>query len=206
MDESPRFDTGALLELEDLIQVGAKEADFQTFFEAHPDFLVIATGLRHGAVHCQIALEPEQGGDLIPDFLLERLDNGMVDILDLKRSNVELRRWAKNRHRFRDSVMEVAAQLEQYRNFFEDKANRENFQRRYGLRGYRPRVIAVIGRDLNYYEDVERIRAEALLPTHLELLTYDEIVRRLRQLRQLWAGHTIESNLRPDQRTRRNAT
>jgi hypothetical protein len=190
VDESPRLPEDTLRELEHLMARDAREAAFQAFFEKHPEILIAGTGARYKSVHCQLVLTPEDGSNsLIPDFFLERLDIGMLDILDLKRANVALRRRVTNRNRFRDAVMDVVSQLERYRNFFEDRGNRQRFKSAYGLEAYRPRVIAIMGRDADYYQDIERVRLEGLLPSHFELLTYDEIMRRVRNLRSLLRIH-----------------
>ena len=186
VDESLGFSEDALRELEHLIARDVREAAFQDFFERHPEILIAGTGARYKSVHCQLVLTPEDGSNaLIPDFFLERLDTGMLDILDLKRANVALRRRVRNRNRFRDAVMDVVSQLEHFRNFFEDRGNRQLFKSTYGLEAYKPRVIAIMGRDADYYQDIERVRLEGLLPSHFELLTYDEVIRRVSNLRSL---------------------
>ncbi len=185
VNESDRYLGDALNELEYLIRRDAKENAFQAFFERNQELLLLALGAQHRSVHCQLVLYPESEGTRIPDFFLERLDTGMCDILDLKRPNAALQRRVRNRLRFRDVVMDAVAQLEGYRNYFEDRRNREDFQRRYGLKAYRPRVIAIIGRASDNYEEIERVQASGLLPSHFEFLTYDDILSRVRHLSSL---------------------
>jgi hypothetical protein len=184
--ENRRFSDDSLAELCDLVDMEADERRFQKFFEENPRLLILATGPKYHAVHSQIVLTPESGHSMIPDFLLERMDTGMCDILDLKRANAVLRRTVKNRNRFSDAIMDVVSQLEHYRNYFEDKAHRDEFNLKYGLKAYRPQVMAIIGRRNDYYSDIERIRLEGLLPSHFELITYDDIIERIKSLNGLY--------------------
>ncbi len=181
-----RFREEAISELENLINKNALEKDFQDFFERNPEFL-LTLGAYKG-IHSQLILQEQNGEKSIPDFFLEKLNSDFCDVVDLKRANMELARNQTRRKRFRDAIMEGVAQLEYYRNFFEDKRNREDFRRRYGLQAYRPRIVLIIGRRQNYYDEVESIRTRALLPGHLELRTYDDIVELARHYVKLISG------------------
>jgi hypothetical protein len=172
--------TQAILEeLEFLINKNSKESDFQKFFEKNPDILLKAFGPKYSNVHSQIILQQDKGR-LIPDFFLERIDDGYCDILDLKRSNLNLKKQVRSHMNFKNAVFSVVAQLETYRNYFEDSINQNNFAQKYNLKSFRPKTIAIIGRKIDYYKDIERIKIEGLLPTHFELLTYDDIVERIK--------------------------
>lgn len=183
---STRFTTDAILYLEDLINSGAKEGEFQRFFEQHPEFL-LACG-DYVRLHPQIVLTKDDGQRLIPDFFLEKLNSTFCDVCDLKRPTAELVRHQKNRGRFRDALMEAVAQLTHYRDWFEERDYREAFHRRYGLQAYRPRVIVVIGRRQSFYDEVERIALESQLPSWVTLKTYDDVVERARQWKELLAA------------------
>lgn len=84
--------------------------------------------------------------------------------------------------------MEVIAQLATYRDWFEDKANREAFHRRYGLKAYRPRVVAVIGRTESFDDEIQRIRLEDQLPRWVTIATYDDVVARAKHWKLLLAA------------------
>lgn len=99
-----RFSRQAIGQLEELINGGAKEKEFQDFFERHPEFL-LALG-DYTNLHPQLILSEDDGGSLIPDFFLEKMDSGICDICDLKRPTAELVRYQRHRFRFRDAVME----------------------------------------------------------------------------------------------------
>lgn len=171
--ESILVSAQALQELEVLIDGNAPEKSFQHFFEEHPGFL---TSLGpYSAAYPQLVLRRDDGVREIPDFFLERLDTGFCDLLDLKRASQELVRRQPRRTRFRDAVMEAVAQLEGYRDYFEDRENRRRFRDDFGLEAYRPRVVVVIGRRRAFEDAVERIRLESRLPGWVELKTYDDI-------------------------------
>lgn len=177
------FTSEAIEELESLINSDARESEFQSFFELHPEFL-LALG-DYKALHPQLILHEDDGGKLIPDFFLEKINSDLCDICDLKRPTAELIRHQRHRVRFRDAIHEAVAQLDHYRDWFEDRTNREAFKRQYGLSPYRPKVVVVIGRQLNFYDDIQRIKLESELPAWVSLKTYDDIVAKARQWKYL---------------------
>jgi len=178
-----RFSATAVLYLEDLINCGASEADFQRFFEEHPEFL-LAFG-DYVRLHPQVILTKDDGGRLIPDFFLEKINSDFCDICDLKLPTTELVRRQKNRPRFRDAVMEAVAQLTYYRDWFEEGGRRKAFNLRYGLQAYRPRVVVVIGRRESFYDEIERISLETQLPSWVSLKTYDDVLDGAKRWREL---------------------
>ncbi|MGZ8306149.1 MAG: Shedu anti-phage system protein SduA domain-containing protein [Allosphingosinicella sp.] len=178
-----RFSEKSIFVLEDLINSDAKEAEFQTFFEGNPEFL-LALG-DYVKIHPQLILTEDDGGSLIPDFFLEKVDSGLCDICDLKRPTRELVRYQRHRERFRALVAEAVAQLSHYKNWFDDKSNRELFRGRYGLKSYRPKVVMIIGRRSAFEDDVKRLTLEAQLPDYVILKTYDDVVSSARRWRSM---------------------
>ncbi len=135
----------ALSHLEALINGNSNENEFQQFFEGHPEFLLALGGGEYVELHPQVVIERDEGS-LIPDFFLEKLNDKFADICDLKLATQRLTANRHNRLGFRAAVHEAIAQLDFYRNWFEDREKREAFYRKTGLRVYRPRVIVIIGR------------------------------------------------------------
>ena len=178
-----RFTREAAEHLEHLINNSASEREFQLFFEKHHEFL-LALG-DYSNLHSQLILHEDTGKKLIPDFFLEKFDSDFCDILDLKKANVALVREQPRRRRFRDAVMEAVAQLGVYRDWFDDKQNREWFHSRYGLKAFRPRVVAIIGRTNCFYDEMEHIRLLDHLPRWVRLHTYDEVVAKARYWKKL---------------------
>ena len=186
LQPSTAFSPESISELEYLVNHSAKEQDFQHFFEARPEFL-LALG-DYIRIHPQLVLAEDSGSRLIPDFFLEKLDSNFCDICDLKLPTTALARYQFHRLRFRDAIMEAVAQLDHYRDWFEESSNQKRFQTVYGLRGFRPKVVLVIGRSANFYDEIDRIRLESRLPAHIVLRTYDDIVAKARQWRKLVHG------------------
>jgi len=172
-----------LREFEFLINSDVKESTFQEFFVRNPHFLLALGPYRR--IHPQLILHHDEEGGLIPDFFLERIDSDLCDICDLKRPSTELVRHKKHRVRFSSVITQGLAQLREYRDWFDDQANREIFRSRYGLLAYRPRVVLIIGRSMSYYDDVERIKLEADLASWVHVTTYDDVLERVKHWRSL---------------------
>lgn len=166
------FSEDSLEEFEDLINSHVGEKYFQTFFERHQEYLTMLGP--YGSVHSHLVLSSEDG-KLIPDFFLEKLGSKSVDIVDIKLPSAEVVRNQRYRVRFRDAIDEAVAQLALYRDYFDDRSNREEFERKYGLAGYRPSAYVIIGRSRSYDSDFQRARLESGLPAWLKLVTYDDL-------------------------------
>lgn len=164
----------AVEELEFLVNdARTQERDLQDFFERHPD-LILSDEYRR--LHPRITLDAEEG-ELIPDFVLEPVEQGgLCDLLELKLPSARAFVLKTNRYRFSAAVLEAAAQLRTYSEYFDDPRNREKVRERYGLTAYRPRMFVILGRRGEV--DPLAIRAmEGDLPG-LRLNTYDQIIER----------------------------
>jgi hypothetical protein len=183
LQPSSIFTDVALHWLEDLVNKEAEEAAFQKFFQTHPEFITALGNYR--TIYPQLILHEDNGTRLVPDFFLEKLNSTFCDICDLKLPHKQLVRRQPNRLRFRDAVMEAIAQLQHYREWFEDKGNRDKFRKRYGLTAFRPRVVLIMGRRESFYSEFERAKMESSLPQELLLMTYDDILDKAKQWRRL---------------------
>lgn len=177
-----RFSHAATRYLETLINSNASEDEFQYFFEKHPEFLLALGNYRN--LHAQLILRSADG-NLIPDFFLERVDVDLADICDLKLPTSDLVRNQRNRLRFKDAVREAIAQLETYRDWFEDPRHRDAFAKEYGLKVFRPQIVVVIGRRRSFADDIERIRLESRLPRWVGLRTYDDVLESARNWQRI---------------------
>jgi hypothetical protein len=170
-------------ELEKLInEVTVRERDLQEFFERHPHLLA---GASYDKVVAHPILARDQDGPLIPDFMLEPAGGGFADIMDLKLPRVRLVAGRSDRLRLTAHVAEAIAQVREYRAYFEDSAQRQAVQDRYGLQAYRPTAAVLIGRDPGPGPDkfeLKRLLDE--LPGHVKLITYDDLLRQVRNLGQ----------------------
>jgi Shedu protein SduA, C-terminal len=166
-------------ELEDLInEPGVTEAQLQEFFEAHPHLLA---GADYERLEAHPILERTDAGPLIPDFMLEPKSGGLADVLDLKKRTAKVIVAKRNRLHQAAALTEAIAQVREYRAWFEDPTHRAVFRQRYGLSAYRPSTIVVIGRDASA-DPYELRRLWDELPAHVRVLTYDEVLRRIRSL------------------------
>ena len=166
-------------ELESLINSRSPEKPFQIFFEKYPNFLSSIGPYQN--VHSQLILHKDDGTKLIPDFFLERLDSRFCDLCDLKLPTKDLVRNQRNRLRFRDAVMEGIAQLEHYRDWFENEKHRDSFFSSYGISAFRPKAVLIIGRRGSFSTEIQRLQLESGLPNWFQLLTYDDVLSRVRQ-------------------------
>ncbi len=167
----------AVEELESLMNdPRAKEESFQNFFERQPSFIV---NDEYKKAHPHVVLADEKGKSLIPDFILEPIDQaGICDLLELKLPSVPIFRLQARRMRFSAAVLEACAQLREYSMFFDEERNRRAVQAKYGLLAFRPKMFVVIGRrgDLN---PIDARKIEMDLP-NLHLRTYDDVLGRMK--------------------------
>jgi hypothetical protein len=167
----------AVEEMESLMNnCKSKEKDIQEFFERNPDFIL---NDEYKRAHPHLTLTKEGGTSLIPDFVLEPVDqNSLCDLLELKLPSARAFISQKNRARFSAGVLEACAQLRAYSDFFDEVKNRKSIQEKYGLLAYKPKMFVIIGRrgKLNPI-DTRRITSD--LP-NLHLVTYDDITARMK--------------------------
>lgn len=168
-------------ELEELINDPAvRESDLQEFFERHPHLLA---GTSYDRVVAHPVLARDQDGPLVPDFMLEPVGGGFADVLDLKLPGARLVAGRKDRVRVSAHVAEALSQVREYRAYFEDSRRRHAVQEKYGLQAYRPTAAVLIGRDPGPGQDkFELKRLWDELPGHVRIITYDELLRRVRSL------------------------
>lgn len=164
----------AIEELECLMNnPNSKESAFQDFFERYPKLI---TNDEYKRAHSHVTLSRDEG-NLIPDFLLEPLDqNSLCDILELKLPTEQIYVIRKNRISYSSAVIEACAQLREYSRYFDEKANRDKITNRYGLLAYKPKMIVIIGRKGDI-DPISRQNIHSDIP-QLVLRTYDEILSR----------------------------
>jgi hypothetical protein len=166
-------------ELESLInQSNVREDALHDFFERYPEFIMSD---EYTAAHSKITLESDTSDLLIPDFILEPVgQNKLCDLLELKLPAARVEVHQDRRERFAASVLEACAQLRTYRDYFEDKNNRDRFRTKYGLEAFRPKMYVIIGRR-GAIEPIEWRRIEDDLPM-LNVKTYDDVLERAKHI------------------------
>lgn len=148
------------------------EYDIQKFIEKNPWFLL---GIEYKNLHSQLILTREDKNNLKPDFMLEKLNGNFVDIIELKKPQEKLVTGINDRRTFSHAMISALAQLREYRNYFEDSSNRNNFYFRYGLHAYKPKISVIIGRSYDFQNEAERINLMDEFK-NLNLLTFDDLV------------------------------
>lgn len=149
-----------------------RERHLQKFLEDHPNFL---RGLNYTNVYPQLVLERDHGTQLQPDFILEPYHDMWCDILDIKLPTQALIVGRRDRATLAAAIHEVAAQLREYAAYFEEEKHRTFVQQKYGLRIYKPRLIAVVGRDMRQMTDPQ-IRRAMTAYDGLQIMTFDQLV------------------------------
>jgi hypothetical protein len=81
----------------------------------------------------------------------------------------------KNRHRFSSAIEEAQAQLLEYRDWFEDRGNRQLLQQSLGMKIYRPQLGVVIGTSAEFRTAFDRQKLVSRYP-NIEVMTYDDIL------------------------------
>lgn len=163
----------AVDELEDLINNPyANEGIFQQFFERNPELIL---NDMYSKAHPHVILTTNEKKSLIPDFVLEPIDqNFLCDLLELKLPSAPVFIRKKNRLRFSAAVLEARAQLLEYSRFFNEQKNQDAVYERYGLRAWMPKMFLIIGR-LGTINPFERRIIESSQPD-IYLRTYDDLV------------------------------
>lgn len=165
----------AIEELEWLVnEPRTREMDLQRFFEKYPTLIL---NDEYQKAHAHVILQKDDGRILIPDFVLEPIEQSrLCDLLELKRPDASVFVLKKRRPRFAADVLEACAQLREYSAFFEEERNRRRIQDQYGLLAYKPRMLVLIGRRGGV--DPLTLRSiETDLP-NLVIRTYDEVIAR----------------------------
>ncbi|HET6979497.1 MAG TPA: Shedu anti-phage system protein SduA domain-containing protein [Pyrinomonadaceae bacterium] len=171
-DQFGGFTSDEIEELEALLNsAGARENDFQRFFERHPHFL---RQWDHREVHSQVVLtRPE--GPLVPDFILTNRELQRAAILDLKLPTAKLVRRQHNRDRFAASLSEAKTQLLRYRDWFRERQNRLTLKNIVGMEIYEPHLIVAIGRSSEFQDAFDR-QLLAADNRDISIVTYDDIL------------------------------
>lgn len=167
----------AIAELEWLVNnPKAKEKDFQRFFAKNKDFIL---NDEYKDAHSHIVLTNAGGDEMVPDFVLEPVDQGQLcDLLELKLPTARVFTLKKNRKRYTAAVHEACAQLREYGRFFEEERNRKAVLEKYGLRAYKPKMFVIIGRRSTI--DPLDQRSIQSAEANLHLRTHDDILNRMK--------------------------
>jgi len=150
-----------------------RERHIQKFLEIHSNSL---KGLNYTSIYPQLVLQRSDGSELKPDFILEPLDDMWCDILDIKLPTQPIVVGRKDRATLAAGIHEVAAQLREYAAYFEEEKHRKWVFEKFGLRVYKPKLIAVVGRDIRQMAEPE-IRRAMTAYNDVHVMTFDQLIR-----------------------------
>jgi len=172
-DNFAAITTSEILELEDLVNNrSVRESDLQRFFENHSHFFRMWD---FRDIYPHVYLTREEEGTFIPDFILVNKELQKAMVLDLKLPKAKIVSHKSNRIRFSSAVEEARAQLLEYKDWFEDKHNRQKLKERLGMEIFRPRLGVVIGSNQDFRDELEKQKLVSRY-SDLEVLTYDDVV------------------------------
>lgn len=159
-------------EFERLIALDAlKESDIQQFLTRYPEML---SSLGYVSAYPHICLRTEDSERFVPDFILEIPGGLGFDILDLKQPAARL--TARNPYlRVSSELMKAVAQLRKYARYFENAANRKEFEKKFGLVAFKPELIVVMGRSSEFETRDDRMEIAGQLG-YVKLITYDDLI------------------------------
>ena len=130
---------------------GLRETTIGAFINSHPEVIKEAFKTSHFVYEPHLKWIEHDGAvedkAINPDLLVRRPD-GFYDIYDLKTALLEKRSIVKGkrkRRRFIDYVEEGAAQLANYREYFQYAKNRQHAKDKYGIEVENPKLVLITG-------------------------------------------------------------
>jgi len=166
----------AISELELLIaNHSTNEDDFQRWFESNP---VVFEILGYQKVLSHPVLTEAGVEKHIPDFLVKRID-GLWDIVEIKRPDTEIIKDTQRRAAFYSAMESYVSQCREYSQYFDDRANREEFAYRYNESVQKqPSSILVAGRSQGLNRQKIHVLLSGRVPSILHQ-TYDDVLNQL---------------------------
>lgn len=164
--EARPFDRDSLKAFENLLNdPKTKEADFQRFFETHPEFLVKWGDLQ---TYSQVRL----GTDYVTDFVLTNPSLNSTAIVELEPPSAKVVVGGDRRPRLSAAAYHGREQLLQFREWLRKPANRKMVEESRDVNLTEPRLILVIGRGEGLKDS-----AVAAAQEPVEIVTYDELLQ-----------------------------
>ena len=98
--------------------------------------------------------------------------------MDIKLPDKKLIVGKPARIKFSSPVESSIAQVDEYKEFFNDLENRKGIEQKYGMKVYEPKIFVLIGID-EYPQ--ERIKINSRYSSKIEIITYDHILKYMEQ-------------------------
>lgn len=150
-----------------------KEREIEMLLRRNPLFL---RGLNYRKVYPQVVLPLGTDDSLRTDVIAEPVDSEWCNIIDYKLPSQKVLVGRDNRLSLASAITEVASQLREYSAYFDDRAMAKVIEQNYGFKCYKPRLVAIVGRDPKDLETEQVRRAMTAFPD-LDVVTYDALLR-----------------------------
>jgi hypothetical protein len=151
----------------------ASEYEIEKLLIENPLFL---RGLNYRKAYPKIILPRDSKDDLIPDIIVEPINDEWCDLIELKKPSPKILVGKENRKSLSHAIHQAVAQLREYSAYFDDSKNSKYIEEKYGIKCYKPKMITIIGRDPYEMNSNEIRRAMTAYP-NLEIITYDKLLR-----------------------------
>jgi hypothetical protein len=162
----------AILAMAAALEGGADEAVFQAIFEQHP---VITEVLGYGLAVPHPNLPLSENKAYIPDFMCERRDSGLADIVDLKLPTTPVLLGRERREAFTAAMSSYLGQMYDYQDYFDEQAHRQHALEQYGLTvPSRPNALLIAGRS----DDIDRAKLHRQVSRRqgVNVVTFDDVL------------------------------
>ena len=160
--------------LENLLnKKNVKEHEIEILLRANPLFL---RGLNYRKVYPQVILPLGGDNSLRPDAIAEPVDTEWCHVIDYKLPSQKILVGRENRLSLASGIIEVTSQLREYAAYFDDRSVAKVVEGKYGFKCYKPKLVAIVGRDPQDL-DSEQVRRAMTAYPDLEVVTYDRLLR-----------------------------
>ncbi|MDD9988242.1 MAG: DUF4263 domain-containing protein [Spirochaetaceae bacterium] len=158
------------------------EPCLQTYFEQHPAMLLQIVG--HCPMHCSLITQPDLIGTYIrrPDFMMIAKDSGEWRPILIEIESPEKRIFTKD-GKTRSDFNHARDQLTEWRSWFRDHSNVDQFKERYGIPNYierelmmRMETVLIYGRrsEFDGNPNLTKFRASLMKPSE-HLMSFDRL-------------------------------
>lgn len=148
------------------------EHEIHKFLSENPS---IFDALGYYRVHSKVVLHRDDDTKLIPDFIVEPYGEKWANIIDIKKPDVNLAVGRKDRKGLSAAVHDLANQLREYGAYFENDKYAKAIEDSYGIKCYRPKLIGVIGRDVDLQNEKQQRRMMTGY-RDVEFMTFDQLL------------------------------
>jgi hypothetical protein len=165
----------AIVAMTAALEGGAGEDVLQSIFEQHP---VITEVLGYGLAVPHPTLPLPEDRSYIPDFICERRDSGLADVVDLKLPATRVLLGRQRREAFTAAMSSYVSQMWDYQDYFDEQAHRQYVLERYALTvPSRPNALLIAGRS----DEIDRTELHRQISRRqgVNVVTFDDVLRAL---------------------------